>query len=231
MPLQICSHLRTTVHANPKLWSVIQINVYKRGLWGGWAPPTTPPTSHAPKRKKSPTSFACPGRIRLPYLRRIRLMSTCTSWPAAFELAEQSPALPLMRCALGRCRQFKIAAFAGQKFNDVISDLLRGMALPMLRDASFYESAGWWDGSHALELLLTGAPVSDGYTFPHTSSISLLPTLNGHTPLASSALATVGPGRPAIVSRNDFPTSRISPSLQERRLIADAKIVLGSTMC
>ncbi|KAF9018805.1 hypothetical protein BDZ89DRAFT_337835 [Hymenopellis radicata] len=45
-----------------------------------------------------------------------------------------------------------------KKFNNVISDLLRGMALPMLRDVSFYGSARWWDGSHALELLLASAP-------------------------------------------------------------------------
>ncbi|KAF8906446.1 hypothetical protein CPB85DRAFT_1313728 [Mucidula mucida] len=150
---QICSHLRKTVHANCKLWSVIKINIYKRGLWGG------PRDDCVYVRRAQPNMIA--RYIRLSGTHPITIMLTASGLMSnqyslqAFELAEESPVLPLVRAALGRCCEFKIEALAGDAFTNAMSHLLRGVTLPMLRDVSFYGSG--WNGSSVLELLLNGA--------------------------------------------------------------------------
>ncbi|KAF9018803.1 hypothetical protein BDZ89DRAFT_1073559 [Hymenopellis radicata] len=154
---QICSHLRTTVHTNSKLWSVIKINVYyKRGSRGGLQD-NAAYIAHAQADGIAQfLHLSGTHPITLIFVPSV-FMITGVDWPADFDRAARSHVFPLVRCALGRCREVKIGAkFAGQKFNDVISDLLRGMALPMLRDVSFHGSE--WDVSYALERLLAGAP-------------------------------------------------------------------------
>ncbi|KAF8906448.1 hypothetical protein CPB85DRAFT_1313730 [Mucidula mucida] len=151
---QICSHLRKTVHANCKLWSVIRIKLYKRGLRGDFDPLDNCSYISCVQADRITQSLRLTRTHPITLIFDSGVISTDYP-PDAFELTEQSSVFPLMRCGLGRCREFKMEATAAKTFNDTLSNLVRGIALPVLRDVSLYGS-GWYGGG-ALELLFTGA--------------------------------------------------------------------------